>query len=79
MADVIQEVGAIVHYLPPYSPDLNPIELLFSKVKSVIKAMELELSATQDIESIVLAAFSTVTAMDCEAWIESCGLYNHTM
>ncbi len=72
MADVIQEVGAIVHYLPPYSPDFNPIELLFSKVKSVIRAMELELSATQDIESIV-------TAMDCEAWIESCGLYNHTM
>ena len=55
---------ALVHYLPPYSPDLNPIELLFSKVKSVVWAMALELSATLDIGSIVLAAFSTVTATD---------------
>ncbi len=77
VADVIQEVGALVHYLPPYSPDFNPIELLFSKVKSAIRAMELELSATRDIESIVLAAFSTVTATDCQSWIESCQLYSH--
>ena len=76
VADVIQEVGALVHYLPPYSPDFNPIELLFSKVKSVIRAMELELSATLDIESIVLGAFSTVTATDCKAWTDSCTLYN---
>lgn len=26
------DVGALIHYLPPYSPDYNPIELLFSKV-----------------------------------------------
>ena len=76
VADVIQEVGALVHYLPPHSPDFNPIELLFSKVKSVIRAMELELSATLDIESIVLAAFSTVTATEYKAWIDSCTLYN---
>ena len=30
---MIEEVGAIIHFLPPYSPDLMPIELLFSKVK----------------------------------------------
>ena len=77
VADVIQEVGALVHYLPPYSPDFNPIELLFSKVKSVIRAMELELSATLDIESIVLGAFSTVTATDCKAWIDSYTLYSY--
>ncbi len=74
--EAIEEVGAIIHFLPPYSPDFNPIELLFSKVKSALRAMELELSATQDIESIVLAAFCTVTPEDCKAWIRSCAIYS---
>ena len=34
---LITEVGALVHYLPPYSPDLNPIEECFSKAKSCLK------------------------------------------
>ena len=34
---LIHSVGALVHFLPAYSPDLNPIEELFSKVKSVLK------------------------------------------
>lgn len=71
----IKDVGALVNYLPPYSPDYNPIELLFSKVKSMIRQFEMELSMTHDIETIVLAAFSAVTAEDCTHWIESCGIY----
>ena len=35
--------------------------------------MELELSATMDIESIVLAAFSCISAADSAAWVKSCG------
>ena len=34
---MIAQVGALVHSLPPYSPDLNPIEECFSKVKSHLK------------------------------------------
>ena len=37
---LIQEVGAIEHFLPPYSPDYNPIEETFSKVKAEMKTME---------------------------------------
>ena len=37
----LNQVGTIVRYLPPYSPDYNLIELLFSKVKSIMRAMEL--------------------------------------
>ena len=37
---MIEEVGAIVHYLPPYSPDLNPIEETFSKVNAEIRNLE---------------------------------------
>ena len=39
----ISEVGALVHFLPPYSPDYNPIEELFSKVKTELKALDHEL------------------------------------
>nr|WP_315851333.1 IS630 family transposase [Alienimonas californiensis] len=38
VAEAIRAVGAKARYLPPYSPDLNPIELLFSKLKRLIRA-----------------------------------------
>ena len=38
----LNDCGVITHYLPPYSPDYNPIELAFSKVKYIIKSMEAE-------------------------------------
>ena len=43
IAEIIQDAGAILHYLPPYSPDFNPIEMAFSKVKYKIKDMTLKL------------------------------------
>lgn len=36
--DAIESVGAEVHFLPPYSPDLNPIELAFSKLKRLLRS-----------------------------------------
>ena len=76
VANVIEEMGALVHYLPPYSPDYNPIEMLFSKVKLSLRALELEMNSS-DIETVSLAAFSTVTRDDCISWITSCDLYNN--
>ncbi len=66
VTSVIREMGSLVHYLPPYSPDYNPIEMLFNKVKSSwsIRLIEQELSATMDIETTFLAAFSTITKED---------------
>lgn len=37
MRELIEAAGAILIYLPPYSPDLNPIELVFSKLKSLLR------------------------------------------
>ena len=71
---MIQEVGAIVHFLPPYSPDFNPIEEAFSKVKSEMKAME-KLAQVIDIQTIVLAAFTTITVHDCNQWIKDSVIY----
>ena len=45
----LSDCGVITHYLPPYSPDYNPIELALSKVKYVIKSMEMEMQAINDI------------------------------
>lgn len=40
ICEIIEDVGAMVHFLPPYSPDFNPIELAFSKVKTTMQALE---------------------------------------
>ena len=72
--DTIQGMGTIVQFLPPYSPDLTPIELLSSKVKGLIQAMEIEMNSLNDIHTIVLAAFSCITSDDCKSWISSIGV-----
>ena len=72
IVEMINEVGALVLFLPPYSPDFNPIEEAFSK----LKALEHLEMAHLDLEDIVLATFSSITAEDCQRWIAQCGIYN---
>lgn len=74
VASMITEVGALVHFLPPYSPDFNPIEECFSKVKAMLKRMET--TCQDDLESDILAAFSYITPDDCKGWISDSGIYN---
>lgn len=68
----IQQTGAVVQFLPPYSPDLNPIEEAFSKLKSVMKANEAAVDDF-DTETMILTAINTITAHDCAQWIEHAG------
>ena len=72
---VFRDTSALTHFLPPYSPDFNPIELAFSKVKYMIKSLEMEMQAIDDIETIVLSAFASITVSDCQAWIQSIDMY----
>ena len=72
VAKSIQDFGALLIYLPPYSPDLNPIEELFSKVKKIMKSLEID---KNDIETLLLASFASVTTEDCTGWIHHTGLY----
>ena len=44
---MIEDVGALVHFLPPYSPDFNPIEEMFSKVKTEMKNLEASITNHQ--------------------------------
>lgn len=54
----VEEVGALVVYLPPCSPDYNPIEELFSKLKATIKQYETEAKMQEmGLHEIVLSAF----------------------
>ena len=70
--DTIQNTGALVQFLPPYSPDYNPIENAFAKVKSVLKAHE-DTWEDLDVETAVIAALNTITPADCQAWVSHCG------
>ena len=72
---MITEVGALVHFLPPYSPDMNPIEECFSKIKAQLKSMETTFE--DDFETNILAAFSSVTSQDCKGWISDSKVYKN--
>ena len=60
--------------VPPYSPDYNPIEEAFSKLKSSMKAMEEE-AQFMDMDTVILSAFTTITPTDCEGWIRDSEIY----
>lgn len=70
----LKDVGVLVHFLPPYSPDLNPIEETFSKIKSELKCIDSD--GILDTETALLATFNTVTDIDCKGWISHPGIYN---
>jgi transposase len=67
----IEAAGAKVWYLPPYSPDLNPIEKMWSKIKTYLRAAEAR--TEQTLQEVIGAALKTVTANDAQGWFTSCG------
>ena len=67
----IEAAGASLWYLPPYSPDLNPIEKAWSKVKAQLRRA---CAATaEQLHDAVGAALDAVSPADCRAFIQSCG------
>ena len=73
VVDLMESMGVLVIFLPPYSPDLNPIEEAFSKVKACLKANELAFEVLDDPTDILLGAFASITQEDCIQWIERSG------
>lgn len=65
--DRIEACGASVLYLPPYSPDLNPIEKAWSKLKARLRA--LAAPAMPQLEHATAHALQTITPQDAKAWI----------
>ena len=77
---LIFQRGMRVEFLPPYSPDYNPIELAFSAIKSYMRQCGEELrgamSATGNNEEVFLLLSElvySVTSDDAEGWFHHCG------
>lgn len=71
VSEAIEAVGARLLYLPPYSPDLNPIEKMWSKVKTVLRRM-----AARDLDGLIHAigcALRAVQPEECTHYFQSCG------
>lgn len=72
----IESVGAELRYLPPYSPDLNPIEKAFSKLKAKLRsAKKRTIKALQKYLGEVLDCFSPE---ECRNYYKSCGYQTAT-
>jgi len=69
--ELIGRAGATVEYLPPDSPDLNPIEKMWSKIKEFLRAAKARTS--QALNKAISAAFQTISAAAALAWFASCG------
>jgi transposase len=68
---LIERAGARVLYLPPYSPDLNPIELCWSKLKGILKEFG---ARTRDaLDNAIRTAMDLIGRSDAAAWFKPCG------
>lgn len=68
---LIEDAGAFFVPLPPYSPDLNPIEKMWSKIKQFLRGAKARVQ--DELEKAIKAALDTVTPKDAEGWFASCG------
>lgn len=71
VAALIAQAGAKVLYLPPYSPDFNPIEMAISKMKSVLRREAKRTVAT--LHDALTIAVDSITQQDAANFIRHCG------
>lgn len=67
----IEERQAEMRFLPAYSPDLNPIEKMWNKVKQILRGIKPR--THEELFAAVGKALSLVSANDAQGWFESCG------
>ena len=71
--EAIESVGAELRYLPPYSPDFNPIENMWSKVKGRLRSLAVR--TVESLHDAIGAALTTVTPCDCVGFFRHCGYF----
>jgi len=72
--EAIHATGATLLYLPPYSPDFNPIEKFFSKLKALLRK-----AAKRSIDALwneIADLLNAVTPSECSNFFASCGYVN---
>lgn len=74
MKELIEATGADLLFVPSYSPDLNPIEEAFSKIKNIVRKAG---ARTREalVEAIALA-LSAVTLKEVEGWFAHCAYHS---
>lgn len=71
IVEMIERAGCRVVFLPPYSPDFSPIELMWSKVKQLLRS-----AAARTVDALQIAvgtALTAITPADCRGYFEHCG------
>ena len=68
--EALRAAGVIPLYLPPCSPDLNPIEMMWSKMKSVLRKIG---CLTALLPQVVIKALALVSVSDCMGWFAADG------
>jgi transposase len=67
----VEAAGAELLYLPPYSPDFNPIEQAWSKIKQLLPSAKARTLAA--LETAITEALAAITADNASAWFAHCG------
>ena len=66
----IESMGAQVLYLPPYSPDLNPIEKAWAKLKQLLRSAKAR--TAEALDRAITEALKQITADNAVAWFRTC-------
>jgi transposase len=73
--EAIEQRGARVMYLPPYSPDYSPIEPMWSKVKEHLRSAKAR--TDEELIEAIAEALRSITAADMRGYFEHCGYVVH--
>jgi transposase len=67
----IESRGALLLYLPPYSPDLNPIEMAWAKLKQLLRGVKARI--LPQLETALEQAIQAISPQDAKAFFQHCG------
>jgi transposase len=70
-AELIAKAGASLLFLPPYSPDLNPIEMMFAKFKQLLR--QAEARTLEALHNAIATLIDKITSNECANYIRHCG------
>ena len=73
LAQLVEARGARLLYLPPYSPDFNPIELALSKLKTWLRTAQAR--TREALEGVIHAATQWLSEQDAKNWFDHCGYH----
>jgi transposase len=74
-AEAIAAWGARLEPLPPYSPELNPIEQCWAKLKTALR--QARAHTRRKLDAALKRALQTITPADAQAWFTHCGYSVH--